>query len=108
MKLSMANIVGDSDLTLKLLDEQEVSEGVVYTWQANIFDPFGSNLVSKGRQRARARSLVEAGVGSTVRDAITHQFLLRRLTNIQREELVDSADFTSIYEYEVKVLKGDR
>jgi len=108
MQFSMTSIVGDSDLTLKLLDKQEASEGVVYTWQVNIFDPFGSNILSKGRQRARARSLVEAGVGSTVRDAITHQFLLRRLTNIQREELVDSTDFTSIYKYEVKVLKGDR
>lgn len=104
----MANIVGDSDISLTLLNEQEVSEGVVYTWQVSIFDPLGSNLLSKGKQRARARSLVEAGIGSTVKDAITHQFLLRRLTNVQREEMTDSTDFTSIYEYDVKVLKGDR
>ena len=106
ISFSMSKVVGNSDMTIRLLDREFVEDGEIYTWKVNVFDPFESNITLKGKQRVRARSLARAGLGSTVSGIVAHRNLIKRLTNIQEEELIDSADFTSIYEYKVKVITG--
>lgn len=104
--MKVDQLVGNNSITLNLIGEQRVNDGYVYTWKVDIFQVRGRSLDTIARQRARVRSLGEAGLGKTVRTRAGNNRLMNRLTMLQKEETTASFDYTKEVVYTIKVITG--
>jgi len=101
----VGNVVGDNSVTLEFKNRERVSDGVIYTWKVTILQ------FNEGRPKKLAESRVKArSIAKAIKDmeGVTNKKFLQRFTRVYSPKEVDSADFTTVYEYQAKVLTGER